>query len=233
VTITDEPGLAAPGLVAPGAEPFPSTRPLIVACGALAGDLRAILRADGLEDAVEVRYLPANLHSTPHRIVGELTPHVAAAVASGRTVFVGYADCGTGGHLDAMLADLPGVERLPGAHCYELFAGSAAFDALQEAELGTFYLTDFLAKHFDALVWGGLGLDRHPELRDLYFGNYTRVVLLAQTNDDAITARAAAAARRLGLSFERRSVGREGLAAGLSIRSTLRSDPARSGSVPV
>ena len=96
-------------------------------------------------------------------------------------MFVAYADCGTGGALDAFLAEHPGVERLPGAHCYEFFAGSERFAALHDAEPGTFYLTDFLAKHFDALVWQGLGLDRHPTLLPLYFGNYRRVVLLSQS----------------------------------------------------
>ncbi|MCU1390640.1 MAG: hypothetical protein JWL72_3978 [Ilumatobacteraceae bacterium] len=199
-----------------------SDRPLVIACGALAGDLRAILRADGLADAVEVDYLPANLHMTPQRVVGELRPRVEAAIATGRPVLVGYADCGTGGLLDAFLAEHPGVERLPGAHCYELFAGTAEFDVMQEEELGTFYLTDFLAKHFDAVVWGGLGLEAHPELRDLYFANYTRVVLLAQTDDAEVTARGAAAAARLGLAFERRLVGRAGLAGAVATAVQIR-----------
>ena len=99
-------------------------------------------------------------------------------------MFVAYADCGTGGALDALLARHPEATRLPGSHCYEFFSGAELFAALHEAELGTFYLTDFLAKHFEPLVWQGLGLDRHPELRDMYFGNYRRVVLLSQTDDD-------------------------------------------------
>jgi len=186
-------------------------RPLVIACGALAGDLRAVLRASGLDAAIDVTYLPANLHNRPERIVGEIRPLLDAALAAGRPVFIGYADCGTGGLLDALLAEHPGVQRMPGSHCYEFFAGSDQFAALHEEALGTLYLTDFLAKHFDALIWGGLGLDRHPELRDMYFGNYTRVVLLAQTDDPAVTAGAAEAARRLGLDFERRFVGRAGL----------------------
>ena len=187
-------------------------RPLILACGALAGDLRAVLRASGLDAAVDIEYLPANLHMRPQLIVGELQPRLEAAVAAGRPVFVGYADCGTGGQLDALLVTHPEIGRLPGAHCYEFFAGAAEFEALQDEELGTFYLTDFLAKHFDALVWGGLGLEQHPELRDTYFANYRRVVLLAQVDDPAVTARAEAAAGRLGLAFERRLVGQAGLA---------------------
>jgi hypothetical protein len=115
-----------------------------------------------------------------------------------------------------LLGEFPGVERLPGAHCYEVFAGAAAFAALQADELGSFYLTDFLAKHFDALVWSGLGLDRHPELRDTYFGAYRRVVLLSQEADagassTGVVVRARAAAARLGLEFVHRPTGRRGL----------------------
>src|SRR5262249_56609907 len=124
-----------------------------------------------------------------------------------------YADCGTGGALDALLAEFPGVARLPGAHCYEVFAEGETFATLQESELGTFYLTDFLARHFDALVWSGLGLDRHPELRDAYFGAYRRVVLLAQAPDPELIARARAAAARLGLAFEHRATGPDRLRA--------------------
>jgi hypothetical protein len=186
-------------------------RPLVIACGALTTDLRAALSASGLTDAVEVRYLPAALHNRPDRIVGEIRPHLEAAVRAERPTFVAYADCGTGGGLDALLADHPEVQRLPGAHCYEFFAGTDVFNALHEQEMGTFYVTDFLAKHFDALIWSGLGLDRAPQLRDIYFGNYRRVVLLAQTDDESITERARRAAERLELDFERVFVGRSGL----------------------
>ncbi len=186
-------------------------KPLVIACGALAADLRAVLRADGIDGAIDVHYLPANLHNRPDRIVPALRPLLREATGAGRSVFVAYADCGTGGLLDALLAEHPGVQRMPGAHCYEFFAGSDAFAALSEQALGTFYLTDFLAKHFDALLWSGLGLDRHPQLRDTYFASYTRVVHLAQTDDAAVTERARRAADRLGLGFERRFVGRSGL----------------------
>ena len=188
-------------------------RPLVVACGALAADLRAVLQADGLDRHVEVEYLPANLHNRPERIAPALRPRLEAAADAGQPVFVAYADCGTGGALDALLAEFPDVERLPGAHCYEVFAGGPQFMALQDAELGTFYLTDFLARHFDALVWTGLGLDRHPELRDLYFGAYRRVVFLGQAADADLVARARAAADRLGLTFEQCNTGRDGLGA--------------------
>ena len=154
--------------------------PLVIACGALATELRSVLSSQGLAGAVEITYLPANLHNRPERIVPELEPLLAAAALGDRPVFVAYADCGTGGALDALLAQHPGVTRLPGSHCYEFFSGAEQFAAMHEEELGTLFLTDFLAKHFDALLWQGLGLDRHPQLRDMYFGNYRRVVLISQ-----------------------------------------------------
>ena len=189
----------------------PADSPLIVACGALARELRAVLQATDLENAIEVVYLPANLHNTPDQIVPTLRPLISTAAAQNRPIFIGYSDCGTGGALDAMLAEFPSVQRLPGAHCYEMFAGAERFAALHDAAPGTFYLTDFLALHFDSLVWVGLGLDRHPELRDAYFGNYTRVVHLAQGDQPDCAAAAAAAAARLGLDFISESVGRDAL----------------------
>jgi hypothetical protein len=189
-----------------------SERPLVIACGALAGELRAVFD----DDLVETRYLPAHLHNRPERIV----PAVEAILveAGDRPVFVAYADCGTGGLLDALLDRHPGVARLPGAHCYEVFAGADLFAHLHDAEPGTFFLTDFLARHFEALVWQGLGLDRHPGLRDTYFGNYRRVVLLSQSTDPDVVAAGQAAADRLGLAFEHRHVGRHRLAAAIQVR---------------
>jgi hypothetical protein len=187
-------------------------QPLVIACGALVADLRAVLGVNGLGDQIQVTYLPANLHNRPERIVPEIEPLLEAAIDSGREVFVAYADCGTGGRLDALLQRFPSVQRLPGAHCYEFFAGADQFAELHLAEPGTFYLTDFLAKHFQALVWQSLGLDRAPQLRDAYFGNYTRVVLLSQTDDEFIVANAKAAAAQLGLVFEHRHVGRNAIA---------------------
>ena len=195
-------------------------KPLVVACGALASELRAVLSANGLTERVEVRYLPANLHNRPERIVPALETLLAVEGAlqpdTGeleRPVVVGYADCGTAGALDAFLADHPGATRLDGAHCYEMFAGSELFAELHHDEPGTFYLTDFLAKHFDALVWSGLGLDRHPELRDTYFGNYQRVVFISQVDEPTTAAAARAAAEQLGLAFEHRHVGLDPFAA--------------------
>ncbi len=203
-----------------------SDRPLVFACGALANDLRFVLRGNAVERGgektseplAEVHYLPANLHNRPEKIVPELRPLIDAAIAAGRKVFVGYADCGTGGGLDRMLAEYPGVTRLPGDHCYAFFTGISQFEQLHQEELGTFFLTDFLAKHFDALIWSGLGLDRSPALVSMYFGNYRRVVLLLQTPGGTpeaaeIERRGRAAAERLNLEFELVETGREHFAA--------------------
>jgi hypothetical protein len=189
-----------------------AARAVVLACGALAGDLRAVLGANGLDAHIDVEYLPAHLHNRPGLITAALRPRLQAAIDARRPVFVAYADCGTGGALDALLDEF-GVERLPGVHCYEVFAGREEFRALHDEELGTFYLTDFLTKHFDALVWRGLGLDRNPELRDMYFARYRRVVLLSQAPDARLVEQARDAAARLDLSLVHRPTGRAGLAA--------------------
>ena len=191
------------------------SRPVIFACGALARDLRAVLRSSGLDDLVDVQYLPANLHNRPEHIVPSLRPLLVKAANEKRPVFIGYSDCGTGGALDALLRDFPGVTRLSGAHCYEMFAGTELFAALHDDAPGTFYLTDYLALHFEALVWTGLGLDRHPQLRDEYFGNYTRLVYLAQLDRADLLALATAAASRLELPFECVMVGQSSLRDGV------------------
>lgn len=176
-------------------------RTLIIACGALAREIVAIIEANGLAH-LELRCLPATLHNRPERIAGAVRDAIRDARSTYARIWVAYADCGTGGALDAVL-EAEGVERLPGPHCYATFAGQAAFSALAEAAPGTFYLTDFLARQFETLVIRGLGLDRHPELLPVYFGHYTRLVYLAQSEDPALTAKAEAAAARLGLGFER------------------------------
>lgn len=153
-------------------------------------------------DGVEVTCLPANYHNTPSLIPAAVERKIVEAKPRFDHVFVAYGDCGTGGLLDRVL-ERHGVERLEGAHCYEFLAGASRFAAMHDAEPTTFYLTDFLVRHFDRLVWRGLGLDRWPQLLDDYFGNYTRVVYVAQVDDDALTLRAREAAARLGLAFER------------------------------
>lgn len=183
----------------------------VIACGAIAPELKAAYAALGIEVVIEP--LPAPLHNTPDRITAAVLDRIAAH--PGDRILVGYADCGTGGRLDAALEAI-GVERLPGAHCYELFAGSSAFASIQDAEPGTFYLTDFLLRNFDLLVWRGLGLDRHPELRDTYFGNYRRLVYLSQRTEAANVEAARSAAHRLGLEFEHVHTGLEPLTITLS-----------------
>ena len=180
-------------------------RLLVIACGALAKELFEVIRLNAL-DWVDVECLPAKLHNTPHLIPAAVEERLESALGSYRDVFVGFADCGTGGMLDRVL-EARGVERLPGAHCYEFFATSRDFAVMHDQEPGTFYLTDFLARHFDRLVWNGLGLDRWPQLRDDYFGNYQRLVYLSQVESPELVARARAAASRLGLDFEHRPVG--------------------------
>ena len=184
---------------------------LVIGCGALVRELRDVAALNGREH-LEVECLPAIMHNRPERIPDAVRRRVRAAKARGtyRTVIVGYMDCGTGGLLDQVCSE-EGVERLPGAHCYELYAGPDAFAGLQEAEPGTFYLTDYLVRHFDRLIMKGLGISQHPELLEAYFGNYTRVVHLAQTDDDRLAGAAEQAAARLGLRCERIFTGISGL----------------------
>ncbi len=175
-------------------------RLLVIACGALAHELKAIVALDGL-DEVAVECLPPRLHNEPAKIPDAVRSRIHRARARGHEeVLVSYADCGTGGRL-ATVCEEERVEMLDGAHCYEFFATSPRFAEIQDAEIGSFYLTDFLVRHFDRMVWAGLGLDRHPELLTSYFGNYTRCVYLAQTDDAELRERAAAAAGRLGLDL--------------------------------
>lgn len=175
-------------------------RVLIVACGALVREVAALKRRHGWRH-IEIRAIDAALHNRPAAIPECVRQTIRRYRADCDRVFVAYADCGSGGGLDRVLAE-EGAERLPGAHCYEFYAGSARFAALAADEPGTFYLTDFLARHFERLVIEPLGLDRHPQLADAYFGNYRRLVYLAQTDDRRLRAAAADAARRLGLEFE-------------------------------
>ena len=194
-----------------GLQPVGAGQVLVIACGALAREILALKEVNGW-DHLTLTCLPAILHNHPDKI----TAAVEAAVARHRdaydTIFVAYADCGTGGRLQAACERL-GVAMIAGPHCYSFFDGNAAFAA--RGEVTAFYLTDFLTRQFDAFCWRPLGLDRHPELRDAYFGNYRTLVYLAQTDDPALTATAADCARRLGLDFERRFTGMGDLATAL------------------
>ncbi|MBM4218104.1 MAG: DUF1638 domain-containing protein [Gammaproteobacteria bacterium] len=184
-------------------------RKLVIACGALAHEIAALRKANGWS-SLDVICLPPELHNRPEKIAGSVREKIRAHRRDYDEIFVAYADCGTGGALDAVLAE-EGVERIPGAHCYEFFAGPAAFAELAEAEPGTFYLTDFLLRHFDRLVIQALGIDRHPELMKTYFGNYRRLVYLAQAPKPDAEAAARKVADRLGLELVVRQTGYGGL----------------------
>lgn len=172
---------------------------LIIACGALARELKAVIAANGWQH-VQLHCLPADLHNRPDRIPEAVREQIRTSRERFARILVGYADCGTGGLLDHVLEE-EGVERLPGAHCYEFYAGTPAFTALADAEPGSFYLTDFLVRHFERLVIRELGIERHPELAAQYFGNYRRLIYLAQSEDAQLLEQARDAAARLGLEF--------------------------------
>ena len=192
---------------------------VVIACGALAREIVALKRLNGWAE-LQVECLPPELHNRPEQIPAAVRAAIRAARSRSRQIFVAYADCGTGGQLDAVL-ETEGVQRLPGAHCYEFFAGSAAFAALCDAEPGTFYLTDFLVRHFERLVLDGLGLKAHPQLRDDYFRNYRRLVYLAQQPDVELRVQARRAAQQLGLVYEERTTGYGTLATTLAQAVTI------------
>ncbi|MFO0405639.1 MAG: DUF1638 domain-containing protein [Labrys sp. (in: a-proteobacteria)] len=183
---------------------------LVIACGALAREFLAVKALNGW-DHLDVTCLPAIWHNRPEKIPDGVRRKIRGARGRYDEILCLYGDCGTGGLLDAMLAE-ERVERIDGAHCYAFYVGLDTFDAEHEAEIGTFYLTDYLVRHFDRLIWKGMGLDRYPQLLPTYFGHYTRLLYLAQTEDPALDAKAEAAAKRLGLRYARRFTGLDGLA---------------------
>lgn len=178
---------------------------LIIACGALANELVELKRLNGWTH-MKIQCLPPELHNRPEKIPDAVRAKIEAQRGHFEHIFVAYADCGTAGKLDSMLAEF-GIERLPGMHCYEFFTGTAGFEELAEAEPATFYLTDFLARHFDRLIRKGLALDRHPELLATYFGNYRRLVYLSQSQSPLLEAKARAHAQYLGLEYLQRHTG--------------------------
>ena len=192
---------------------------LLIACGALAREISWLIKQNGWTH-MELMCLPADLHNRPQLIPQAMREKIRAAKASaGYTeIFAIYGDCGTAGKLDKVLAE-ERVERLPGAHCYEFLAGPENFASLGREELGTFYLTDYLVRHFDRLIIKGLGLDRFPHLRDDYFAHYTRVIYLAQTESAALQDQAQYAAARLGLAYEFRAAGYGSIASFLGDKS--------------
>jgi hypothetical protein len=175
-------------------------RVLVVACGALAREIIAIRDLNQL-DHIDVTCLPAQLHNTPEKIPDEVRRVILQNRDIYSDILVAYGDCGTGGLLDKVLEET-GTRRIEGAHCYAFFAGLETFDQFEENQLGSFYLTDFLARHFQTMVIEPLGLDWHPHLRDMYFAHYTRVLYLAQTDDPALEEAARRAAERLQLPLE-------------------------------
>ena len=180
-------------------------RVLLIACGALAREILDLRTANGW-DHLDLTCLPAKLHLYPDKITEEVRKAVSAHRNNYDDIFVVYADCGTGGLLQAACDDM-GVSMIAGPHCYSFFEGNEAFAERAGDEFTAFYLTDFLVRQFDAFVIRPMGLDRHPELRDMYFGNYEKLIYQAQTDDPALTEKAKECADRLGLAFERRLTG--------------------------
>jgi hypothetical protein len=176
----------------------------IIACGAIVRELTAVAQRQGWD--YELTAVPAQLHNRPERIAPAVEKKLDEWAHKFDLLLVGYADCGSGGAIDALLARYPHAVRIPGPHCYEFYGGEV-FTEQAEREPGTFYLTDFLARHFDGLVIKGLGLDRHPQLRDLYFGNYKELLYLRQLDDQDESERAQRAAERLQLSYREADTG--------------------------
>jgi len=172
---------------------------LVIACGAIARELVRIRQLNQW-DHIDFQCLPPELHNQPRQITQAVQEIIESQASQYGNVFVGYADCGTGGDLDRMLEDY-GIERIPGAHCYDFFAGNDVFQNLAEAEPGSFYLTDFLTRHFERLVIKGLGIDRLPQLKPVYFKNYTRLVYLAQSDSEELHIMASRHADYLGLEY--------------------------------
>ena len=208
-TLPDAETLTHEGLAPDGASGV-----LILACGALAREILAVIAVNKMEH-VTLQCLPAIYHNHPERIVPAVEAAVAEARASHDRIFLAYADCGTGGQLQTTAARL-GIEMIEGPHCYSFFEGNDTFLARTDDEFTAFYLTDFLVRQFDAFVWKPLGLDRHPELRDMYFGHYEKLVYQAQTDDHALSAKAEDYAKQLGLAYERRFTGYGDLEAAIS-----------------
>ncbi len=203
-------------------------RVLVIACGALAHELVRVRELNGWHQ-LEFQCLPAELHNYPEKIPEAVRSKIHENRGAYSEIFVAYSDCGTGGMLDRVL-EQEKIERLPGAHCYDMFASEAVFRELHETELGTFYLTDFLAIHFDRLVIRGLGLDRFPELKEQFFGSYRKLVYLAQKEDKAIDAMAREAADYLGLEYEKVFTGDQHLESALSVRiGSIRSRDSETG----
>ncbi len=181
---------------------------LIIACGALAKEILAVKEAMRLSGGVfDLKCLPAGYHNFPDKIVPGLENIIDEVGEAYDRILIGYGDCGTGGGLDRMMEKYPKTERLPGAHCYAFYSGLLEFDAMMEEELGSFFLTDYLARHFETLIIKGFGIDRYPNLKEAYFEHYKRLIYISQAPTADLIARAKKAADFLGLDFEHRLVG--------------------------
>jgi len=181
---------------------------LVIACGALAKEIMAIKSTMNLPDQVfDLQCLPAGYHNFPDKIVPGLEAIIEASGGNYDRILIGYGDCGTGGALDRMMEKYPKTERLPGTHCYAFYAGLSAFDDMMEEELGTFFLTDYLAQFFETLVVKGFGIDRYPNLKETYFEHYKRLIYISQAPTQALITKARDAAEFLGLEFIHKHVG--------------------------
>ena len=200
---------------------------LVLACGALAHEIVAVCKMNRWTH-FEVQCLAADLHNRPNLIVPAVRAKLDQIGHRYKKVLLGYADCGTGGLLDSYMVEAAqaglDIERLPGAHCYEFFSGAALFAQWEEQEIGTFYLTDFLLRHFERFIIKGLGIDKHPELMPLYFGNYKRLLYLAQVVTPERIVEGQVAAKRLGLAFDYRVTGYGDLETGMKKASQLVSE---------
>lgn len=178
----------------------------VIACGMIAKEILAINQQLG-RNHIDLQCLPANYHHHPEKIAPAMDIAIKQAREQGfENIFVGYADCGTGGELDKICAK-HNVERIAGPHCFSFYIGNEQFIKEDGDHITTFFITDFLARHFENFMVKPLGLDRHPELKQMYFSNYTKALYLAQTNDPELDRNAEAAAKFLGLSYERRYTG--------------------------
>lgn len=187
----------------------------VIACGMIAREVMAVNRQLGFGH-IDLKCLPADFHHHPEKIAPAADRAIREARAEGFDhVFIGYADCGTGGALDKVCA-AHGVERIAGPHCFSFYQGNAAFEAAGDQMMTTFFITDFLARHFETFLIKPLGLDRYPQLTETYFGNYERALYLAQTDDPQLEEKARAGAARIGLRYERVVTGYGDLVAALA-----------------
>ena len=208
-------GAAGSKAMAQREKPEIADRLLVIGCGMIAREVLAIKEQLGL-DHLDLTCLPAEYHFYPDRIAPAMDKAIVKARAEGyRNIFVGYADCGTGGLLDTV-CEKHGVQRMEGPHCFAFYQGREAYRKVADDDMMSFYMTEFLCRQFDAFFMKPLGLDRHPELIPVYFGNYEKLIYLAQTDDPELDKVAESAAKLLGLAYERRPTGYGDLTAGLA-----------------